>query len=141
MLLGELFEKRNVLEEQIKDIKDYLNNKIDLGPDSKIILDVLYSCSFDYETCKSNINNIINKVELVTADDKKTFLSNLFILKGAMMERIESTTYLIRNKCVDNDTFINLIKQKKEYIKEYLYINSFINKTIWSITIDNQGMG
>lgn len=136
MLLGELIEKRNVLEEQIEDIKYYLANKTVSGSDYKVMLDILYSCSFDYETCKTNIANIANKVEVTTSDDKKTLLSNLFILKSAMLGRIENTTYLIRNKCADNTAFVGLIKQKKDYIKEYLYIDSFINKTIWSTIID-----
>jgi len=136
MLLGELIEKLTILEDQISDIKTYLHNKDIDDSDYKVVINILYSCKFEYETCKEQVNSIINKIEVITADDKKTFLSNLFILKKAMVERIEVITYLLRNRCSNSEIFVSLMKDKKEYNKELLYICNFINKTIWNTNID-----
>lgn len=141
MLLGKLIAERDTLKDQVIDIKNYVDAAGVSDPNYKVLLDILYSCSFDYETCKNNIIMIANGLEVSLPDNKKTYLSNLMVLEKAIDERLDSITYLIRNKCMDNATFVSVIKQKKEYSVESIYIKSIINKVIWSTEIDNKGLG
>ncbi len=139
MLLGELIDKCDFLE---KNIKVYFSSVSKGEVEGENINALIKGSSNDIERYYNyyyTVLNVSNSIKVELREGKQTTLNNVFLLRDTLSKRIEFLDKII----VDNSYNVilsDLIDKKEEIVEDLFYINNIINKTIWSTEVNVKGL-
>lgn len=140
MLLGELIDKCDFLE---KNIKVYFSSVSKGEVEGENVNALIKGSSDDIERYYNyyyTILNVSNSIKVELREGKETTLGNVFIIRDTLNKKIEFLDKII----VDNNYNIvltDLIAKKNDLIEDLFYINTIVSKTIWSTEVNVKGLG
>lgn len=132
MYLREKIDELNLLNQKIKELKNYIGGSLD-EEQIDSVLKYLLKCMED----KQSIYLILNKLNsqtMLTIGSSKIDMSNAVIIRNTIKSKIDLISdMIVSNKLLD---VIDLMKQRDGLLSEYNSINKAIRMADWSIQID-----
>lgn len=136
MLVGELLIRRQLLKNNIKDLKKALSKKEETY--SRVTYNGFLDSLFGYiEQVKSHdvLLNRSNEKTIIVIGKNEVNVSDAIFLRDSVMSKINILSSMIENNTnVDLDIF-NLIEQRDKLLDEFVYLNNLISISDWTTEI------
>lgn len=140
MFLGELIQKYEEIDRKIDLYQNSLSsNELDGNKINIFINDLFEDISKSYNY-KYSVYDNLKGIEVELREGERVSLYKVFMLRDITKTKLKILDIIIENNCYDLD-MSSLFSNRESLVSDLVYINTIINKEIWSRDLDIKSLG
>lgn len=140
MLLGELINKYTDLDSKINMYHKSVENMDLDGNRLNTILSEVFDDISKYYSYLYSLKSSIQDIHVKLNEGEEVTLYNVFMLRDITSKKLGFIDAVIKENSYDLD-LNSLIDTRKSLVGDLQYLDSVINKTVWSTEVDSKSMG
>lgn len=140
MLLGELINKYIDLDSKINMYYKSVENMDLDGSRLNTILSEVFDDISKYYSYLYSLKSSIQDIYVKLNENEEVTLYNVFMLRDITSKKLNFIDNVIKENSYDLD-LNSLIDTRKSLVEDLQYLDSVINKTVWSMEVDSKSMG